>query len=234
MRSVRPHGPYFLGGYCFGGVIAFEIAHQLRRLNEDVRLLVMLEPDNPIIRQSTAYSAQSISVVLSIATSFIDWISRHKTRLNSLQPKEKARYILERAARRIRGNCRWIRIMCDKTIKRAVYRTYLALGYAIPPSLRSRYILDIYEEATAHYAQEVYPGRLTVFKVGHNSDASAWGRFAAEGLELYEISGDHRAILREPYVQQWAKTLSIEIARAQIATETQKESVQSSTWTENR
>jgi thioesterase domain-containing protein len=29
--SVQPHGPYFLGGDCFGGLVAFEMAQQLQK-----------------------------------------------------------------------------------------------------------------------------------------------------------------------------------------------------------
>ena len=44
VRAVRPNGPYLLGGYCFGGVVAFEMAQQLRKLGEPVDLLVLLGP----------------------------------------------------------------------------------------------------------------------------------------------------------------------------------------------
>jgi len=37
IRRVRPHGPYLLGGQCFGGLLAFEAARQLRRSGADVR-----------------------------------------------------------------------------------------------------------------------------------------------------------------------------------------------------
>jgi amino acid adenylation domain-containing protein len=42
IRGVRPSGPYRLGGWCFGGVVAFEIAHRLRAAGEEVELLALL------------------------------------------------------------------------------------------------------------------------------------------------------------------------------------------------
>lgn len=42
IRSVQPHGPYLLGGFCFGGVIAVEMAAQLDRDGEDVALIALL------------------------------------------------------------------------------------------------------------------------------------------------------------------------------------------------
>jgi amino acid adenylation domain-containing protein len=41
MRSVQPHGPYLIGGACTGGVVAYEMAQQLRAQGESVELLVL-------------------------------------------------------------------------------------------------------------------------------------------------------------------------------------------------
>jgi len=43
MRSVQPRGPYFLGGFSFGGLVAYEIAQQLRQRGEEVGLLVLFD-----------------------------------------------------------------------------------------------------------------------------------------------------------------------------------------------
>ncbi len=44
LRSVQPEGPYFLGGFCGGGLLAFEVAQQLRAQGQEVSLLVLIEP----------------------------------------------------------------------------------------------------------------------------------------------------------------------------------------------
>ncbi|HWQ02112.1 MAG TPA: AMP-binding protein [Gaiellaceae bacterium] len=44
IRSVQPHGPYVLGGYCLGAGIAVEMARQLEADGEEVAMLVMLDP----------------------------------------------------------------------------------------------------------------------------------------------------------------------------------------------
>jgi amino acid adenylation domain-containing protein/non-ribosomal peptide synthase protein (TIGR01720 family) len=43
VRSRRPHGPYFLGGHSFGGVVAFEMAVQFVAASEEVALLAILD-----------------------------------------------------------------------------------------------------------------------------------------------------------------------------------------------
>jgi amino acid adenylation domain-containing protein/non-ribosomal peptide synthase protein (TIGR01720 family) len=51
IQRVQPHGPYTLGGFSFGGVVAFEIARQLRAKNEEVARLVLFETVCPLIQQ---------------------------------------------------------------------------------------------------------------------------------------------------------------------------------------
>ncbi len=43
LRSVQPRGPYLLGGFCYGGVLALEMAHQLQRAGDEVALVALLD-----------------------------------------------------------------------------------------------------------------------------------------------------------------------------------------------
>jgi amino acid adenylation domain-containing protein len=45
VREVRPHGPYVLGGFCNGGLIAFEMARQLEAQGERVSSLLLVSVD---------------------------------------------------------------------------------------------------------------------------------------------------------------------------------------------
>lgn len=44
MRAVQPEGPYLLGGFCNGGVVAYEMAQQLHAQGEKVDLLILMNP----------------------------------------------------------------------------------------------------------------------------------------------------------------------------------------------
>src|SRR6201999_674837 len=41
IRALQPHGPYHIGGYCFGGNVAWEMARQLEAEGEEVALLAL-------------------------------------------------------------------------------------------------------------------------------------------------------------------------------------------------
>ena len=43
IKSIQPDGPYYIGGYCFGGIIAHEMAVQLKKQNEKVDKLILFE-----------------------------------------------------------------------------------------------------------------------------------------------------------------------------------------------
>jgi amino acid adenylation domain-containing protein len=43
----RPHGPYILGGFCFGGLVALEAARRLVKAGEEVRLTILFDTATP-------------------------------------------------------------------------------------------------------------------------------------------------------------------------------------------
>ena len=47
IRVKQPRGPYYLGGYSGGGVVAFEMARQLAEQGEHIGALVFLDSVAP-------------------------------------------------------------------------------------------------------------------------------------------------------------------------------------------
>jgi thioesterase domain-containing protein len=43
IRLIQPEGPYFLGGECIGGIVAFEMAQQLQAQGQKVATLILLD-----------------------------------------------------------------------------------------------------------------------------------------------------------------------------------------------
>ncbi|MGZ3618133.1 MAG: non-ribosomal peptide synthetase, partial [Ktedonobacteraceae bacterium] len=48
LRSIQPQGPYLLGGFCNGGLLAYEMAQQLQAAGEQVDLLALVTPASTI------------------------------------------------------------------------------------------------------------------------------------------------------------------------------------------
>lgn len=62
IRTVQPEGPYLLGGICSGGMVAFEMAQQLRRQGQAVELLAVIEP--PYVHPPTLKSTYHFTAAL--------------------------------------------------------------------------------------------------------------------------------------------------------------------------
>jgi thioesterase domain-containing protein/acyl carrier protein len=45
--ASQPKGPYIIGGFCLGGIVAYEVACQLKMAGYDVALLVLLDVPSP-------------------------------------------------------------------------------------------------------------------------------------------------------------------------------------------
>jgi amino acid adenylation domain-containing protein len=78
MRNVQPEGPYYIGGYSFGGLVAFEMARQLEAGGEEVGFLGLLDtypgkPKSNAVLLSTLFRmprGQQIAYVSSKLTKY--------------------------------------------------------------------------------------------------------------------------------------------------------------------
>jgi thioesterase domain-containing protein len=214
MRTVQPKGPYFLGGYCFGGIVAFDMAQQLKKQKEEVALLVLLDPANPGSYQlSPSFASNNFRLVNKIVP-FND-LSRHLRTLKFLRPREKLYYVRQRAKTKVKANAINTIDRGKWRLKTAACKIYLRLGYRLPPSLRSPYILGVYSQAIRSYVPEVHPGRLIVFKAAEDRDLQRWKEFAGAGLEVHEVAGSHTGIVQKPHVRVWAEKLKACLQKAQ-------------------
>lgn len=48
IKAARPHGPYIIGGWCTFGLVAYEVARQMRAAGDDVRMLVLGHAISPV------------------------------------------------------------------------------------------------------------------------------------------------------------------------------------------
>lgn len=65
VRVAQPHGPYQLLGWSFGGLVAYEMAHQLRSAGEQIALLALLDTPRPRPGASSRITETEIVAALS-------------------------------------------------------------------------------------------------------------------------------------------------------------------------
>jgi thioesterase domain-containing protein len=208
IRTVRPKGPYFLGGYSFGGTVAVEMAQQLKRQGEEVSVLFLLDPDIPVEQIPD-------SVNRSTRIPWRDEAKRHLRNLVMLRPRDKLVYILVRIGAKIKERTPRISKI-SRTSKRILCKFYPAMGRSIPLFLRSDYILDMYGGALRSYVPQPYPGPPICFTAKCSHDPRLdWGRLLTGELAVYELPGDHLDLVSESYVRLWAEKLKDALQRAQ-------------------
>jgi thioesterase domain-containing protein len=57
LRAVQPTGPYLIGGHCFAGIVALEVAQLLLRQGEEVNSLVFIDTVRPTVARSFVTNA---------------------------------------------------------------------------------------------------------------------------------------------------------------------------------
>jgi thioesterase domain-containing protein/acyl carrier protein len=66
MRAIQPEGPYLLGGFCSGGLLAYEMARQLQGAGERVDLLALINPSVPVQFETMRTISKPISKLLRL------------------------------------------------------------------------------------------------------------------------------------------------------------------------
>jgi amino acid adenylation domain-containing protein len=210
LRRVQPEGPYFLGGYCFGGLVALEMAQRLKGMNEEVERLVLLEPDDLVHCQGFRLRIASPVENLTISQFLREKLRRHSQILNLLSFRAKLTHIL----RRVKGTLnRLISNMVSpvrKAIQSAVCRVFFGLGYPLPIRLRSTHVLQVYNNATRNYHLRTYSGPVIIFMRADLADVdrSNWNELFPGHLKIYSVPGNHTDILNEPHLKVWAELLN--------------------------
>ena len=189
MKTIQPHGPYFLAGYSFGGIIAFEIAQQLRSRGENVALLAML--DTCVPNSSTRLPFRKRVLV-------------HVDNLLEQGPKYLS-YKLAAWGKHSKHNIR------EK------YMHFLGIKEPLPEDDKHLEVMDANVQALIKYTFQPYSDRIILFRtddktrteaVGEQYDLQfGWGSIVSGGIEIHLIPGTHNTFLSEPHVEVLAKKL---------------------------
>lgn len=201
IKSVQPDGPYYIGGYCMGGVVAQEMAHQLQNAGDEVALLVMVagaHVDYPRYRPELSRTSQAFCRLY-------DWLER--TVMTLLESKRKRQYMANRI-NRLKG---YLQVQ---------YEPFLARLF--PPNLRGYvhsqgYILEKLGRAHAQFLNThvagPYSGKTLLMRNEKQPRGIipdlylGWSEEEIGGVEVCEIPGHFIGMLSEPRVQLVADRL---------------------------
>nr|WP_321162352.1 amino acid adenylation domain-containing protein [Nostoc sp. KVJ3] len=197
IQTIQPNGPYFLGGYSFGGVVAFEMARQLQEQGQQVGILVMLDSCRP------GYSWRA------------PFLKRVFLHLNNIVQQGPA-YLWQRTVK-------WTSWRKQHLLNR--YKRYLEGVIDLPVNDKHLKIMDANIQAMSEYTFSPYLGRAVLLRADDRSRDDAigtqydpqfgWGDLVAGGLDIHYIPGSHHNLFNEPHVQVLAETLRNCLIQAQ-------------------
>ena len=195
IRKIQPRGPYYIGGYCFGGVVAFEMAQQLYRQDERAALLALFSASLRFNRLSPGQSKVP------------NLKSAHKL-------QSRLQRILKSPIQSLRWRSVWLVRSLQATAHTALCHAFLGLGFSIPQSLRTMYVVRRIQKAERFYVPKPYPGKLVLF-YGQGLleyDSFMGWEGLAEAFDKYEIGigslRGRRDIMNEPLVSAVAEKLT--------------------------
>ncbi len=200
VRMFQPQGPYYLGGHGIGGMVAFEMAHQLRNQGEQVALLALCE----------CWTRDSRTSMPGTSAAYRIWL--------------RAKFSFQRA-RRI-GLAKELAIVF-KGLKRTIQRAFWQRQSGSPTRSQQGHRAAA-EEAQRNYVPQVISGGITVVRCTERvpwrleDPLNGWGELATEGVEVHEIPGDHTSIYRRPNVELLASTLNQILRAAEISASTER------------
>ncbi|WP_437840118.1 beta-ketoacyl synthase N-terminal-like domain-containing protein [Sorangium sp. So ce1153] len=209
MRRVQPEGPYHLGGFSFGGLVAFETAQQLVRAGHRVELLAMLDEPAPVHghRPSPLLMAKLLStgVARSIWPHLHDYFYLAR---NARGPRERGGPWLDLQAllRASPDGGLFEAFLARSTMANYVPRESMLLALRQPAMLPMFRLFMIHLRETIAYVPRAYPGRVTLFKATrlggrYERDPTwGWGLLAAGGVDVHAIPGEHLTVVRQPHV----------------------------------
>jgi oxalate---CoA ligase len=195
-----PRGPYMLGGWCSHGLLALEVAQQLRAQGEEVALVVMMETANPVERMAYPKWQRFVS---SMQLKF-NLAQFEYAYLRELTRAQELNYIIGRIARRVTRTARSL-------------REILGSGRGAVPKTA----LEVLYEAADRYQPELYPGPVLLIRSADKSFGFAhdlrlgWNGMFGDHFEIREVNGNHYSMCIGANVEGLAREINVHLKNAE-------------------
>jgi thioesterase domain-containing protein len=211
IMSIQPRGPYLLGGWSMGGLIALEVARQLQNQQLEVGLVVLMDswasaPRHQLVEIGSIRFMQNFVLDLfgSLEQTSEEWFAG----LQSLETEEEQLLFIAERAKQLRilpsdvEHAQIARLL-------SVFKANLCAAQAYRPQ-------NCHQPLLLFYAEEELEGE-------ERADRLDLYELARGEQERYSIPGNHYTILTQPRVQLVAERL-----RARLDTIQQRIPVQKS------
>ena len=203
IRRKQPRGPYYLGGYCMGGTVAFEVAQQIRAQGEQVALLALFD--------TMDWSKVPPASIWDKSYHAVQRLVFHAANFSRLDRQGKAQFLREKAEVLRARIPVWRGMLLAKLSKnpRADASESLLLAK----------IWQANDVASVTYIAKPYAGTITDFRPlkqyrRYDRPDAKWDRLAKGGQRVIVVPSYPAGMLVEPFVQHLAAALETAISGA--------------------
>lgn len=218
VRKEQPSGPYMLGGLCAGGVIAYEMALQLRSAGEQVKLLAILDAAAPRAKK------RSLRITRERFDRLRELLDEFRDRRESFGRRA---YLLGRATLgRVSNILVWEfssrTRRASSMLRFHLLRMVLACQWPWPSFLPELTVREIYDWAEARYFPKPLSNSgvlLVRARAGEDSDVAdipyreiyasdelGWDDLISD-VGMVDVEGGHASMLQEPFIGSLAAAL---------------------------
>ncbi|HEX5220542.1 MAG TPA: HAD-IIIC family phosphatase, partial [Verrucomicrobiae bacterium] len=204
LREFRSEGPYRLGGYCFGGNLAYEMARQLRAQHQEVSFLALIEstPEGGDYERVFWWRPDFL---FRFGRNAYYWL---KDFLG--YPPEERRSLVQRK----------FKVFGRKFLKRLWNdpdRNTLDLDDVIDTTKFPEHEIKLWQahlRLLEEHVSKPYEGRVTVFRTAAHplfssyQDDLGWSSLVGHGVTVKVIPGSHGNIFLEPNVRDLALNMA--------------------------
>jgi len=198
IRKIQPHGPYLLSGGSMGGMIAYEMACQLRGQGEEIALLALFDtfgPGNRLFEIARAGSIERLGY---------RWTDRLKRLRNTGARGKMLWNALFWRAQRVSDFARsqWLRRQ----------------GKPLPHAMRYRLIELSHERAYFAYEPQIFDGPVVLFRAAMHPDEMnasrtlGWERVASGRIEVIDLPGSHDDLIEQPALAEGLRKVLGQVA----------------------
>ena len=197
LKAFQTKGPFVLGGHSYGGMVAFEMARQLRALGAAPAQLIILDTIVPGSLQHVEISRQLSSLAYNFR-------------------KQGLSYFWKKAA--LKREYLWQRFVRRTDLIAA--STYRRVGRKLPSRFHYALMEDIHNRALADYQVRPYAGTVALIRaqgrykdidsISERNDPSlGWSSLVEGDLSIHDVPAHHMNLLLEPQVRDVAAIIKL-------------------------
>lgn len=203
VRALQPNGPYYLGGYCMGGTIAYEMARQLKAQGQQIALLALMDTLNWANAKPKTWADS-----LSVASQKLYF---HLRNFLLLSLGNKLTFFREKA-KVLRGRL---------AIRFGSLRRTASVDGAGVDLVR---LWQTNDQALLAYTPRPYAGRIVHFRPARQYSLDSlpereWDGLAQRGVEKIVLPVYPAGMLLEPFVETLAARIAPYLNRTAAASE---------------